>query len=138
MKKTALITGASSGIGKELAIIHAEKSGNLILVSRNRDKLNALKDQLEKKYGIRVDVIAKDLSLVGASKEVFDEVQTLGIQVDYLINNAGFGLVGKFHEIQWDRHIQMINLNMVSLTELTHLFLNEMVERNNGKILNTS
>lgn len=138
MKKTALITGASSGIGKELAIIHAEKNGNLILVSRNRDKLNALKEQLEKKYGIRVDVIAKDLSLAGASKEVFDDVQTLGIQVDYLMNNAGFGLVGKFHEIQWDRHIQMINLNMVALTELTHLFLNEMVVRNNGKILNTS
>jgi len=138
MKNTALITGASSGIGKELATIHAEKGGNLIIVAQRQDKLNELKDELEKKHSVQVNTIAKDLSLTGASKELFNEVQSLGIQVDYLMNNAGFGLVGKFHELSWDRQMQMINLNMIALTELTYLFLPSMVARNNGKILNTS
>ena len=138
MKNTALITGASSGIGKELATIHAERGGNLILVARSHDKLNELKAELEKKHGVQVSIISKDLSATGAAKELFNEVQSLGIQVDYLMNNAGFGLVGKFHELPWERQLQMINLNMVSLTELTYLFLQGMVARNNGKILNTS
>lgn len=138
MKNTALITGASSGIGKELATIHAERGGNLILVARSKDKLNELKVELEKKHKVLVSIIPKDLCAAGAAKELFIEVQSLGIQVDYLMNNAGFGLVGKFHELPWERHMQMINLNMIALTELTYLFLQEMVPRNNGKILNTS
>lgn len=138
MKNTALITGASSGIGKELATIHAERGGNLILVARSRDKLNELKVELEKKHKVLVSIIPKDLSAAGAAKELFNEVQSLGIPVDYLMNNAGFGLVGKFHELPWERQMQMINLNMIALTELTYLFLQEMVARNNGKILNTS
>ena len=138
MKNTALITGASSGIGKELATIHAERGGNLILVARSKDKLNELKVELEKKHKVLVSIIPKDLSAAGAAKELFNEVQSLGIQVDYLMNNAGFGLVGKFHELPWERQMQMINLNMIALTELTYLFLQEMVARNNGKILNTS
>ena len=138
MKKTALITGASSGIGKELATIHAEKGGNLILVARSKDKLNELKVELEKEHEVLVSIIPKDLSAAGAAKELFNEVQSLGIQVDYLINNAGFGLVGKFHELSWERQMQMINLNMIALTELTYHFLQGMVARNNGKILNTS
>ena len=138
MKNTALITGASSGIGKELATIHAERGGNLILVARSKDKLNELKVELEKKHKVLVSIIPKDLSAAGAAKELFNEVQSLGIQVDYLMNNAGFGLVGKFHELPWERQMQMINLNMIALIELTYLFLQEMVPRNNGKILNTS
>lgn len=138
MKNTALITGASSGIGKELAIIHAERGGNLVLVARSKDKLNELKVELEKKHEVLVRIIQKDLSVTGAAKELFNEVQSLGVQVDYLMNNAGFGLVGKFHELPWERQMQMINLNMIALTELTYLFLQEMVARNNGKILNTS
>lgn len=138
MKNTALITGASSGIGKELATIHAERGGNLILVARSKDKLSELKVELEKKHEVLVSIIPKDLSVTGATKELFTEVQSLGIQVDYLMNNAGFGLVGKFHELPWERQMQMINLNMVALTELTYLFLKGMVARNKGKILNTS
>ena len=122
----------------ELATIHAEKGGNLILVARRQGKLNELKAELEKKHGVRVNTIAKDLSVAGAAKELFNEVESLGIQVDYLMNNAGFGLVGKFHELSWDRQVQMINLNMVALTELMYLFLPSMVARNSGKILNTS
>ena len=88
MKKVIVLTGASSGIGKELATIHAEKGGNLILVARREDKLNELKAELEKKHSIQVNTIAKDLSVAGACKELFNEVQSLGIQVDYLMNNA--------------------------------------------------
>ncbi|MET1258917.1 SDR family oxidoreductase [Flagellimonas sp. DF-77] len=138
MNTTALITGASSGIGKELATIHAEKGGDLIVVARRVDKLTALKQELEKKHGIQVTPVVKDLSTPGAAKSLFEEVKASGIQVDYLINNAGFGLRGKFYELGWERQLQMIQLNMVALTELMHLFLPEMVARNNGKILNTS
>jgi len=138
MKKTALITGASSGIGKELAIIHAQKGGNLVLVARRTDRLEALKDELETSYNIKAWTISKDLSKKGATKEIFDFVQEQKIKVDYLINNAGFGLRGKFHELDWERQSQMINLNMVALTELMYLFLPQMIERNSGRILNTS
>ncbi|MGI9550997.1 MAG: SDR family NAD(P)-dependent oxidoreductase [Aurantibacter sp.] len=138
MKRVALITGASSGIGKELARIHAEKGGDVILVARRLEKLNTLKTELEQKHGIRVIVIAKDLGIPGAAKELYGEVQQAGIEVDYLCNNAGFGLRGKFHELSWERQQQMINLNMAALTELMYLFLPQMVARNSGKILNTS
>ena len=138
MKNTALITGASSGIGKELARIHAEKGGDLVIVARRQEKLNELKTQLEKQHGVQVITVAKDLSLPNAPKEVFQEVQEQNIQVDYLINNAGFGLRGKFHELSWERQLQMIQLNMVALTELMYLFLPAMVARNSGKVLNTS
>lgn len=138
MSKTALITGASSGIGKELAKIHAEKGGNLIIVARREEKLIELKNELEIKYKVQVTTIVKDLSATNSAKDLYQEVKKTNIKVDYLINNAGFGLRGKFHELDWDRQMQMINLNMVSLTELMYLFLPEMVKRNNGKILNTS
>jgi len=136
--KTALITGASTGIGKELAIIHASKSGNLVIIARNESKLNKLKQELEKKYKVKVVVIAKDLSNLNAAKEIYDEVKKQGIEIDYLINNAGFGALGKFHELDLARQISMINLNITALTTLTHLFLPEFVQRNSGKIMNTS
>ena len=138
MKNVALITGASSGIGKELARIHAEKGGDLILVARRLEKLNELRSELEQKNSVQVVAISEDLSVPGAAKELYDQVQQRGIKVDYLINNAGFGLRGKFHELSWKRQQEMINLNMVVLTELMYLFLPEMVKRNSGRILNTS
>ncbi|MEM8765014.1 MAG: SDR family oxidoreductase [Bacteroidota bacterium] len=138
MKEVALITGASSGIGKELAYIHAEKGKDLIIVARRQEKLDALQTELEENHGVKVITISKDLSQPDAAKELFDEVLKLNVQIDYLINNAGFGLRGQFHELPWERQQQMIQLNMVSLTELMHLFLPRMVARNSGKILNTS
>lgn len=138
MKKVALITGASSGIGKELARIHAEKGGDVIIVARRLEKLDTLKTELELKHGIVVMAIAKDLSKLGAAKELYNELQEAGVKVEYLCNNAGFGLRGKFHELPWERQQQMVNLNMTVLTELTYLFLPQMVARNHGKILNTS
>ena len=138
MKKVALITGASSGIGKELANIHAEKGGDLILVARSKDKLENLKTELEKKHSVKVTVMAKDLSKQEAPKEVYDEVKNAGIKVDFLINNAGFGGRGKFHERDWKLDHDMINLNVMALTALTRFFLPDFVKRNEGKILNVS
>lgn len=138
MKKVALITGASSGIGAELAKIHANKGGDLILIARREYKLNELKTEIEEKYGAKVMVIAKDLALLESPKEIYNTIKNAGIEVEYLINNAGFGGRGKFHERNLEDDLAMINLNVIALTLLTRYFLNDMVKRNSGKILNVS
>ncbi len=138
MKNTALITGASAGIGKELAYIHAEKGGDLILVARRKEKLEELKTDIEKKHSVKVMIITKDLGLANAPKEVYDEVKAAGIEIDYLINNAGFGGLGKFHERAWESDLAMIQLNVIALTALSRFFLDDFVKRNSGKILNVS
>lgn len=138
MNNTALITGASSGIGKEFAIIHAKKGGDLILVARREDKLIELKNEIEQQYNVTVEVISKDLTSVNATTEIYNEVKKKGIEINYLINNAGFGGLGKFHERALEQDLSMINLNIVALTSLTRLFLPDFVKRNNGKILNVS
>lgn len=138
MSKVALITGASSGIGKELAYIHAASGGDLVIVARSQDKLQELKKELEAKYSIKVYCITKDLEKTDSPKQVYDEVKQAGIQVDYLINNAGFGGIGKFHERAWEKDLAMINLNIIALTALTRLFLPDFVKRNSGRVLNVS
>jgi len=138
MSKTALITGASSGIGKELAKIHARLSGDLVLVARSKENLENLKSELEKKYRIAVKIIVKDLSLPVSPEEIYNEVTAEGITIDYLINNAGFGGIGKFYKRKWDTDLTMIRLNIIALTALTRFFLPGFVERDNGKILNVS
>lgn len=138
MNKTALITGASSGIGLELARIHASKGGNLIITARRKEKLATLKDQLEQEYGITVSVIACDLSQPGAAQELYKQVKNNGHKIDFLMNNAGFGLGGKFHELELDRQQQMIQLNVNALVELTYYFLPDLIKKGSGKILNTS
>jgi len=136
--KTALITGASSGIGKELARIHTEKDGNVILVARRAEKLNTLKEELESKHGVTATVIAKDLTKDNAAQEIYDQIQSKGIEVDYLINNAGFGGHGLFHEKDWSVDKTMIKLNVMALTELCRLFIPGMVAQKSGKVLNVS
>lgn len=138
MKKIALITGASSGIGKEFAHIHAENGGDLVIVARNENRLQELKSELETKYKVKVIVISKDLSQPTAAQELYDEVKKEGITIDYLINNAGFGGLGKFHERDLTKDLTMIQLNVTTLTALTHLFLQDFTKRNNGKIMNVS
>lgn len=138
MNKTALITGASSGIGLELAKIHASKGDNLVLVARNIEKLNQLKTELEKQYKIEVYNIEKDLSVINSPLEVYEEVKSKNIQIDYLINNAGFGDIGKFSSTRWEKELRMINLNITALTQLTKLFLNDMLSRKQGKIMNVA
>ena len=137
MNKTALITGASSGIGKELLSIHSERGGDSIIVARRKEKLIELQEALEKEHQVKIIPMVKDLSEIGAAKELHEEIGSRGIQIDYLMNNAGFGLRGMFHELSWERQQQMINLNMTAVTELMYLFLPEMVARNSGRILNT-
>jgi uncharacterized protein len=132
---TALITGASSGIGLELATIFAKNNIDLVLVARSAGKLNDLANKLS---NVKVTVLSKDLSTATASKEVFDELNAKGIQIDYLVNNAGFGDFGFFHESDWSKQAQMIDLNIKSLTELTYLFGKKMVERKSGKIMNVA
>jgi len=136
MNKTALITGASGGLGAEFARIHASKGDNLVLVARGKEKLNTLKNELEKQYAISVYVISRDLSEQSASLEVFSELQTQKIRIDYLVNNAGFGDYGLFAECDWKKQEQMINLNVMALTHFTRLFLPEMIKNKFGKVLN--
>jgi short-subunit dehydrogenase len=138
MKNVALITGASSGIGKELARIHANHKGDLVLLARRQQKLEELKQEIEEKHGVSVYIISKDLTDADAPKQVFDELEKEGIEIKYLINNAGFGGLGKFHERDWEDDHAMIQLNIVALTELTRRFLPGMVARNSGRILNVS
>lgn len=138
MQKTALITGASKGIGKELSILFAENQCNLILTARSGDRLTLLKDQLESRYGITVHLFEKDLSRSGAAGELFQAVKEQGLDVDYLINNAGFGDYGPFSETPWKCYEEMIGLNITSLTQLTHLFVQEWKGKKSGRILNLS
>lgn len=138
MKKVALITGASSGIGREFAKIHATKGGDMVIVARSQGKLEELKKELETQYQSKVMIVVKDLSQPHAAQEIYDELKQAQVQVDYLINNAGFGGHGKFHERPWESDLTMINLNIIALTALTRLFLPDMVKRNQGKILNVS
>jgi short-subunit dehydrogenase len=136
MKRTALITGASSGLGIEFAKIHAAKGDNLVLVARSKDKMNLLKTEIEKRHDVSVYVIGRDLSDPVACKTIFNELKTQKIHVDYLINNAGFGDFGMFAQSNWEKQHQMINLNITSLAYLTRLFLPEMIKNKYGKILN--
>lgn len=136
MGKTALITGASNGIGYELAKIHAENGHNLIIVARRKNKLDELKKELEGEHNISVFCLGKDLSLPGAVKEVYDELKQKSIVIDYLVNNAGFGDFGLFAESDWNKQERMINLNVTALAHLTWLVLPDMICRRGGKILN--
>jgi uncharacterized protein len=135
---TALVTGASNGIGLELARVHASKGGNLVLVARNLEKLNEIKAELEKQFNVKVYTIGKDLSKSDAALEVYNETNQQKIQIDYLINNAGFGDFGMFVETDWHKELQMINLNITTLTQFTKLYLQDMVKRGNGKIMNVA
>lgn len=136
--KTALITGASSGLGKEFAKIHAAKGGNLIITARRKQELLLLKEELEKRYPINVLVIEKDLTQTHGAREIYEEVKKQNLQVDYLINNAGFGGIGEFSCRDLEADLNMIRLNILALTELTGLFLPDFVAQNSGKILNIS
>lgn len=136
--KTALVTGASSGIGVELARIHAERGGDLVLVARRQDRLEALKADLEATHGIRAHLIVKDLARAEAAAEIHDELTSRGVSIDYLINNAGFGNGGFFHEQDWARNEAMIQVNVTAVAALMRRFVPEMVSRGGGRILNVA
>ncbi|WP_129708735.1 SDR family NAD(P)-dependent oxidoreductase [Priestia megaterium] len=132
----ALITGASGGIGKELAYQFAKDGHPVILVARSADKLAAIGENLKSTYNIEVITVVKDLSREEEIQSLYKELKNKKMHVDYLVNNAGFGLYGKFIETALDEELNMIDLNIQALTHLTKLFLPDMVKRNRGKILN--
>ena len=136
--KTAIITGASAGIGMELARVLAKAGHPLILVARSEEKLSALKNELEKKHRVSVDYLVKDLSEKNACQEIFDAVQLKKIEIDILINNAGFGDFSDFANADWEKLNQMIQLNITALTHLTKLFLPQMIAKRYGRIMNVA
>lgn len=137
-EKTALITGASSGIGAAFAKALAAAGTHLILVARSEKKLLALASQLATQHAIRTEVIVADLSRVGAARTIFEETRQRGLTVDILINNAAFGTFGQFDTLDAEREQQEILLNVATLVDLTHHFLPSMVERRQGAIMNVA
>ncbi|WP_324677497.1 SDR family oxidoreductase [Hymenobacter sp. GOD-10R] len=137
-QKYALITGATSGIGLELAKLFAQDKYNLVLVARSEEELASTSSQLSQQYGVQVNTIAKDLFKREAPFEVYEEVKAKGIQIDALVNDAGQGQYGKFTETDINRELDIIQLNIGAYVVLTKFFLKEMVARNEGKILQVS
>ena len=129
-----LITGASSGIGLELARLFARDGNNLVLVARREELLNKIAGELNSDFGVEVEVITKDLTLENSSDEIF--MQLKDREIDIVVNNAGFGAVGPLSELDYKRQVDMIKLNITALTSLTRLLIPRMVERNSGGILN--
>lgn len=135
---TALITGASGGIGKAFAEELAARKTNLVLVARSSEKLNQIATRLQHKHQVKIEVIAKDLTEDNATNEVFDVIKNKNLTIDLLINNAGFGDYGDFAERDGERQLKMIQLNIMALVDLTHKFLPLMRQRRSGNIINVS
>ncbi len=135
-EKTVLITGTTSGIGSELSKVFAEHGFNLVLVSRNKQKLVAQKNALKAKYNVAVFPVVKDISEPDAAVSIFDEVSRQDLVVDILVNNAGFNESGPFSETNIEKELAILQVHVLSLTYLTKLFLPGMVDRKHGRILN--
>ena len=135
-RQTALITGASFGIGLELAQVFAREGYNLVLVARSADKLRHLASELEKAHNTRSLILATDLTEPGAAAYVIDQTIRADIRVDVLVNNAGFGQYGFFAENDLEECLRQIQLNVTTLTHLTRLYLPGMIDRGSGRIMN--
>ncbi|MGH3684248.1 MAG: SDR family NAD(P)-dependent oxidoreductase [Pseudonocardiaceae bacterium] len=136
--KTALVTGASAGLGAQFARLFAADGHDVVLVARRRDKLDQLATELSQAHGIHPTVIAADLTDPKASPHLHEELIQAGIEVEFLVNNAGFATNGAFAELELARGLDMIELNIMALTHLTGLFLPAMITRRSGRILNVS
>jgi len=133
---TTLITGASSGIGLELALIAASHNNNLLLIARHEDKLNELAQTIRAKHKITVDYLVKDLSKPESTQEIFQYCQEKKLFINILINNAGFGDFREFTNSDRQRQLDMINVNISALVSLTHFFIKDMIDNGGGKVLN--
>jgi len=133
--KTALVTGASGGLGADFARELAARGANLVLVARREDELRRVAAGLESEFGVSVLVMPADLTNPAAPDELYRQLHEQGVQVDLLVNNAGFGIYGLFADIPWEKEKAMLDLDILALVHLTKLFLKDMVERNLGYIL---
>jgi hypothetical protein len=136
--RTVLVTGASSGIGARLARQFAADGYDVVLTARRRDRLEELAGELESTHGVTTEVFTADLAESDGPAELFEAIQSAGIEIDALVNNAGFSTYGRFDETDLSTTLDMIQVNLVALTELTHRFAEGMVERGHGEILNTA
>ena len=133
--KTALVTGASSGLGVDFARELAKEGANLILVARREERLKAVQAEIKQEFGVDVDVIPMDLTQPDAPQALYDRLKSGKKPVDVLVNNAGYGLFGMFTELPWEKQKQMLDLDVIALTHLTKLFVPDMVERKFGAVL---
>jgi uncharacterized protein len=138
MNQTALITGASGGIGYELAKLFAKDHYNLVLVARSAPKLTQFVDELRRQFGVSAKAIPLDLTAASAPQFLFDQLKREGIAVDILVNNAGYGVLGELAKVPLEESLGQIQLNLTALTHLTKLFIGTMIERRSGKILNVA
>jgi uncharacterized protein len=138
MSPTALVTGASSGIGWELAKLFAEDRQDLVLVARTKKKLDQFARDLTAAFGIKARAIAKDLAQPKTAAEIVQELSAEGISIDTLVNNAGFGVYGPFGQTDGAKELEMLQVNVTALTQLTKLLLPPMIERRHGRILNVA
>jgi short-subunit dehydrogenase len=136
--RTALITGASAGIGRELAKLFAKDGYNLVLAARNGSRLNQLADELQRQFGISTKPFALDLGSASAPQFLFDQLARENIVIDVLVNNAGYGKLGAFADVPLEESLGQIQLNIAALTHLTKLFLSPMLKKKSGKILNVA
>jgi len=138
MPDTALVTGASGGIGEELAKLIAASGRNVVLLARNEDKLQALASDLARQHHVSASTIVCDLSKPDATPSVIDTLAQRSITIDILVNNAGFGTIGPFAEVDADEQMRMVAVNVVAVTALTRALLPGMMQRRHGRILNVS
>ena len=136
MTKAAIITGASSGIGSELAPLFARDGYDCVLVARSHDKLTDLAERLEREYHVKTLVLAKDLAKPSSVDEIYEEVTAAAMPVEALVNNAGFTIFGLFTETNLQTELDLLQVNVVALTALTKLFVKDMVARKSGRVLN--
>ncbi len=138
MTHTALITGASSGIGYELAKLFARDRHNLVLVARSGAKLTQFAGELERQFGVSATTISLDLTSLSAPQVLFDQLHSRGIVPHFLVNNAGYGVLGEFSQVSLEECLGQIQLNITALTEITRVFLPQMIHQGSGKILNVA
>ncbi|MGG6310525.1 SDR family NAD(P)-dependent oxidoreductase [Paenibacillus macerans] len=136
--KLAVVTGASSGIGRAYAKELAARGCHVVLAARSKDKLNALAEEINRQYGVQAYALTCDLSKANAPRQLAEQISELGLLVDILINNAGFGTYGRFEEVDPEREQEEIMLNTAALVDLTHRFLPDMLRRGDGIIVNVA
>lgn len=136
--KTALITGATGGIGYQFCQLFAQDKIDLVLIARNQEKLKKLSDQLQNNYGIKAQIITLDLSKLNAAQSLYQIIKEKELQIDFLVNNAGIGNYGLFVNANINDLTGMINLNITTLLQLTRLFLPDMIKQGSGRILNVA